>query len=663
MTTRPVRSSSPSNPPPDTIPFPPYSDVDGLQRSNTPAGFVPPYNFNASQDLPRANHHALEHLVYARQSSRTPPPPYSEYRHRTFSASSPQRRGMPSSTYGAPPRPDRSRAPNAHSRISSSYSPQRKLSPHRDQRLPPSPSSKSRHPPQPRRERTPSPSYASSTASRSPPRYSAEHNHPPTTEKFAHRPGLDDSDDDPFAHFRSPKDPHARISLPFPHARPGGPRRPLVDYIRNEWQHRTSSRHPAGPASHARARSDSNGSDDAYIVPASLRAYLSSRALRRYVVLGILLGVLGYVAWFRAYMPDLEFRNMVRVSMQARLERWQSSPPQRPRGWFGASAALRFQGMTNLRTLDPALVPGSGHPSTARRRLVIVGAIHGHAAPLQALLARVSFDPATDHLATTGEAIGRGPASAAVLDMLAAHNATLVRGPAEDRTLLAHRDLHAPALGISTRLPASRYAPRALDPPRSTTALAAALSDAHVAYLARSTPMLALGPVRGMAAGGVAVAHAGLVPYVPLARHDPGAAMTMRSLDLRAHVPSPRAAPPRDARPKQGARRWRDQRWQDELGRTVLVEWAVAWEAAQGLREKGERWGVVFGGKRVGVEGGGRMKWSWGLDGGCVEGGDLMALVIEGGRKVGNKVSTEVVGVPCEREMEEGWAVGDLGTS
>ena len=669
----PVRTPSP----PEIIPFPPYADVDDSPRSHPPSRPAPPYDPHAGRSLPRANHHALEHLIHARQSSRTPPPPYSKHRHRTFSASSAQRRGMSASSHGAPP-PDRA-TPNAHSRASSSTdSPQRKLSPPREPPWPPSPSSKSRSSPPPRRDRTPSPSYASSTASRSPPRYSAEHHHHHAAplssnvdeKKLAYRYALDDDNDsdDVVAPFGSPTDPRARIARPFPHARPGGPRRPLVDYIRNEWQRTASSTSSLLPTktapSEPHARSASIGSaDEAYLVPTGLRGHCSARALRRYVVLAVVLGVLGYLAWFRAAMPGREFRNMVRVGLQQRL-----ADPARPKGWFGANAPVALAGMPNVRALDPALVPGSGHPAAVGRRLVIVGAVHGHAKPLAALLARVGFDPARDHLVTTGEAVGRGPASAAVVDALLARNATLVRGPTEDRTLLAHRDLQRPALGLNAHLPAARVSTRALPTtPREPLALAAALSDASVRYLARSAPILALGPVRGMAAGGVAVARAGLAPYVPLARHDPAAAMTMRSLDLRAHVPSARAAPrPRDARPKHGARKWRDKAFQDEMGRTTLVEWDLAWEAAQKLRPNGERCGVVFGASdsgagRVGVDGR-TMRWSWGVDGGCGEaegGGELRALVIEAGRKVGSKVRIKTVGVRCERE--EG-AVGDLGT-
>lgn len=107
------------------------------------------------------------------------------------------------------------------------------------------------------------------------------------------------------------------------------------------------------------------------------------------------------------------------------------------------------------------------------------------------------------------------------------------------------------------------------------------------------------------------------MPGVDLEAQDPSAVMTMRSIDLDTHVPS------RDA--------------------AGGVPWTKLWNKHQGMRPKGERSTVVYGhdSKRGLV----RERWSRGLDTGCVRGGRLTALVIEGGWFGG--LRERVVSVGC----------------
>ena len=135
--------------------------------------------------------------------------------------------------------------------------------------------------------------------------------------------------------------------------------------------------------------------------------------------------------------------------------------------------------------------------------------------------------------------------------------------------------------------------------------------------------------------------------------------MTMRSLDLRTHVPLKDPAPPQNWRkshdPKIRDPKNRDVRVQDEWGRTVVVPWWRLWNVAQDFEEDKEARGTVVYGhdSRAGIV---KERWSVGVDGGCVSGGKLAAFVI-GGKKKGG----EVVSVPCKdhwKKEDQGVALG-----
>jgi len=204
-----------------------------------------------------------------------------------------------------------------------------------------------------------------------------------------------------------------------------------------------------------------------------------------------------------------------------------------------------------------------------------------------------------------------------------------VRGNHEDRVLLAHRDLHAQRLTSSPAIPTpapTSYTPHPSHPTDADAnafphgdaidaSLAASFSEKEIAYLASCPVILHIGHLASL--GAVSVVHAGLVPGVDLEAQDPSAVMTMRSIDLDTHVPS------RDA--------------------AGGVPWTKLWNKHQGMRPKGERSTVVYGhdSKRGLV----RERWSRGLDTGCVRGGRLTALVIEGGWFGG--LRERVVSVGC----------------
>ena len=257
---------------------------------------------------------------------------------------------------------------------------------------------------------------------------------------------------------------------------------------------------------------------------------------------------------------------------------------------------------------------------------------------MNSLLDLVNFDSQKDHLIATGDCISKGPHSSAVLDALILNNASSVRGNHEDKILLAHRDHYAPSHQkfFSEASPSSSAGPVTLKHgATSDLQLAASLTEDQFRFAASWPLILSLGPITGM--GNVSIVHAGLNPGVPLLRQDPISVMNMRSIDLRNHLPSSRPAPvPGVDRP-----RVKDF---DTKSRVAIRPWTVLWNAWQEMQPTNARETVIYGhdSKKGVVQG----SWSLGLDGGCVNGGKLAALVIEETSR--GDVKKEVVSVPCK---------------
>lgn len=257
---------------------------------------------------------------------------------------------------------------------------------------------------------------------------------------------------------------------------------------------------------------------------------------------------------------------------------------------------------------------------------------------MNALLDLTNFDPQKDHLVATGDCISKGPNSPAVLDVLLLNSASCVRGNHEDKILHAHRDHHAPSHQkfISGSQASARPGPVTLKHGATDDLqLAASLTDDQVRYLASWPLILSVGPVSGM--GNVSIVHAGLTPGVPLLRQDPVSVMTMRSIDLRNHIPSPHHAPvPGVDKPHVDD--------MDHQGQITIKPWTALWNAWQEMQPMNMRETVVYGhdSKTGFVQEG----WSFGLDGGCVSGGRLTALVIEEVRK--GDVKKNIVSVQCK---------------
>lgn len=220
-----------------------------------------------------------------------------------------------------------------------------------------------------------------------------------------------------------------------------------------------------------------------------------------------------------------------------------------------------------VATISDKRIPAvsSGKDSNDATRLIIVGDVHGHKKPLQDLLDKLKFNrDKGDTLVFTGDLVNKGPDSAGVVQLAMDLGAYSVRGNHEDRVLLHHAAINAPAFvaetdiaiaalekfqirdesdngdgtGDKDRVAAqkkyqeaennlSKGDQRARDVARS-------LSSEQVKWLSELPLILQVGAVpRGANTPtfeDLLVVHAGLVPNVSLENQDPWAVMNMRTI-------------------------------------------------------------------------------------------------------------------------------------
>jgi hypothetical protein len=168
-----------------------------------------------------------------------------------------------------------------------------------------------------------------------------------------------------------------------------------------------------------------------------------------------------------------------------------------------------------------------------------------HFRAVEALLAKVSFNPTTDHLILTGDLIAKGPDSSGTVDLAIKLGASCVRGNWEDRTLLAHNTLSSK----QHPLPGPAEDPHTMEDyldeesfshgDYRDRALAKLLTKQQVKWLQACPVILKVGGISGFNGGSeIVVAHAGLVPGIGYERQDPFQAMNMRTIDLKTRVPS-----------------------------------------------------------------------------------------------------------------------------
>ncbi|KAG0343742.1 hypothetical protein BG005_002226 [Podila minutissima] len=200
--------------------------------------------------------------------------------------------------------------------------------------------------------------------------------------------------------------------------------------------------------------------------------------------------------------------------------------------------------MTSLvKDLNSKWAP-STESSTQRKRLVIVGDVHGRLPQLMKLLEKIGFDNKSgDHLVFTGDLINKGPDSPGVVQLAMDLGASAVR---ETTKIACWRRMHSlravvfpTTSGSDGRLvfedsnvPLPEDIPYAVS---SDYVTATQLSEEQVAWLSSLPLILRIGTLQGATtapwnAGSIVVAHAGLVPSVPLEQQDPWAVMNMHGL-------------------------------------------------------------------------------------------------------------------------------------
>ncbi|KAH9231038.1 hypothetical protein K456DRAFT_1810723, partial [Colletotrichum gloeosporioides 23] len=347
------------------------------------------------------------------------------------------------------------------------------------------------------------------------------------------------------------------------------------------------------------------------------------------------------------------------------IRRQQSKPKPKPSPAdapmsYGETARPGFTDLSvHITTLPDRHVPSRANPG---RRLVIVGDVHGMRASLDALLADLAFDTARgDHLVLAGDMVNKGPDSRGVVDLAMRLGASAVRGNHEDRVLLAHRNMkktHNPDEDTDDDLELPVF-PHGDSAERAT---AKSLSKKHIDWLSTLPVILDAGTIESL--GNLVVVHAGLVPGLALKSQDPWAVMNMRGLvypreELRrqeaknaleeyrkTHTAAPGITDNMIEQEHERRRKPDD--------RVIAVptdrrdgssSWPKAWNKHQkSLPENEPRTAVAYGHdskKGLNID-----KYTFGLDSGCVNGGELSALVIEA---TAEGVKHEVKSIKCKK--------------
>ncbi|KAL6871825.1 Metallo-dependent phosphatase [Trichoderma novae-zelandiae] len=344
---------------------------------------------------------------------------------------------------------------------------------------------------------------------------------------------------------------------------------------------------------------------------------------------------------------------------------------------YGTFRRPNMDGLTLMAGLPDELVPTFEN----KRRLVLVGDIHGMDAALETLLQKVDFDVSRDHLIATGDMINKGPDSPGVVSRLMRLNASAVRGNHEDRILLALAEAESQT-GVSKDI--SSPDAEAHRGEAEFLATGRRLSREHVAWLSRLPVILSIEPLR------ILVAHAGLVPGVRPELQDPWAVMNMRTLvypreemrkkenkkskrdpdESSAEEASPESPPASDqpsssSEPKAEAGAEAEAEEEGETlesiqqkdayaDRQIAIpvegrdgeKWTNAWNRFQKRLKKSHRHTVIYG--HDAKRGFRAERYTFGLDSGCVKGGALTALVVEGKEGGGKGEWTHtVVQVQC----------------
>ncbi|RAL08609.1 putative serine/threonine-protein phosphatase [Aspergillus homomorphus CBS 101889] len=386
--------------------------------------------------------------------------------------------------------------------------------------------------------------------------------------------------------------------------------RPLIDYVRNEWQSNTKY---------------SGSSPDRSDTPGWVQMVLSiitAPRFRRYAIIYTTLFMSCLLGWEFVLSPRLQEHTELTKSLDPKLE-------EKVGGWYGTNALPSFERVIQLKKLDASLLPAKEAPESGKestRRLVVVGDVHGCSTELERLLEEVTFNEQTDHLIFAGDLINKGPDSPGVVDLARKYSASCVRGNHEDRVLLVRQELAEMDAMTDTSgdefmdgLSTSRA--------QKDLRLARNLTDEQADWLDACPVILNVGHIPTM--GQVAVVHGGLVPGVDFDKQDPFSVMNMLSIDLDTHLPSST----RDGK-----------KWTKFFNKHQSLNYKSSKHAdAQATETQATT--VIYGhDSKTSLN---IKTYTKGLDSGCVKGGKLTALVItDGGEQ-------KVIQVRCNNYLEK----------
>ncbi|KPM40453.1 hypothetical protein AK830_g6111 [Neonectria ditissima] len=184
---------------------------------------------------------------------------------------------------------------------------------------------------------------------------------------------------------------------------------------------------------------------------------------------------------------------------------------------YGTYGRPAYDGINLMGELPVEYIPTYEN----RRRLIIIGDIHGMLDPLNALLKKTAFDPVHDHVIAVGDIVNKGPKSAECVARLMELNASSVRGNHEDRVLVAWAGFQQQE-GVEAYLDSDTFQVKRGESNDLKTARS--LNETQIQWL-RNLPVILT--IESMS---MYIVHAGLVPGVPLHSQDPWAVMNMRTM-------------------------------------------------------------------------------------------------------------------------------------
>lgn len=391
--------------------------------------------------------------------------------------------------------------------------------------------------------------------------------------------------------------------------------KPLIDRVTNEWRNRRPSTSEDSDDSHYFSR-DSDYEDWPPRLPRwvhNVKPPVIPRKVQRYFVLFIVIVTISWTVFARWIHPVWMEEEMLDKAFETAMRAAENDAASfSPGATYGSNVEIELDGLIQLKSLPKKHLPQSSRHH--ENRLIIIGDVHGCKTELLKLLSKADFNRKHDHLIFVGDVVNKGPDSPGVVDVLRDLGASCVRGNHEDKVLLHYDDIHSrpsPIAGTAEeeQLEKERYSKSE----RRARMTARSLSKEQARWLKECPVILNVGKVERM--GELNVVHAGLVPGVKLKRQDPFQVMNMRTMDPETRVPSEN----------------RDQ-----------MHWEKIWNHWQKSLPEKERSTVLYG--HDSKRGLNIKKWTKGLDSGCVNGGSLTALVIDG------KGEQEVVHVKCAQD-------------